>query len=211
MKFNVIFIYMSEMTNDEIAREYLQWVGENLDSLKGRMMRYCTSQHIDWDEDIFSETYIKIYNKILKSGLKDSSEDGMLNYTFMSFRTNCKREPQYARHRLRDMNVDDDKLIDLYEDYINGQIGEREKLVNDLFKDYSTLYLMYKVEEHFNKEQFHLFKLKFMGNLTFKQLRQKTGVKGCREKVNEVLNWLRVNVTKEEIRSSFSEIFGNLL
>ena len=202
---------MSEMTNEEIAKAYLQWVSKNLDSLKARMMRYCTSQHIEYDEDVFSDTYLKIYDKILRSGLKDATPDGYLNYTFMSFKTNCKREPQYARNRLRDMNIEDDKLNDLYEDYINGQIGEREKLVNDLFKDYSTLYIMYKVEEQFPKDQFHLFKLKFMGNLTFKELRKRTGVKGAREKVNEVLNWLRENVSKEEIKASFSEIFGNLL
>lgn len=202
---------MSEMTNDEIAREYLQWVADNLDSLKTRMMRYCTSQHIEYDEDVFSDTYLKIYEKILKSGLKDTTPEGYLNYTFMSFKTNTRREPMYARHRLRDLNVDDDKLIDLYEGYINGQIGEKEKLVNDLFKDYSTLYIMYKVEEQFPKDQFHLFKLKFMGNITYKELRKKTGVKGCREKVNEVLNWLRLNVTKEEIKASFEEIFGNLI
>lgn len=199
------------MTNEEIAKEYLDWVGHNLDSLRTRMQRYCTSQHIDFDEDILSDTYLKIYNKILKSGLKDATPNGMLNYTFMSFRTNCKREPQFARNRLRDLNIEDDKLNDLYEQYISGQVGEREKLVNDLFKDYSTLYLMYKVEEQFPREQFHLFKLKFMGNLTYKELRKKTGVKGCREKVNEVLNWLRLNVTKEDIRESFNEIFGGLI
>ena len=202
---------MSEMTNDEIARDFLEWFSREYDSAKARMQRYCASQHIDFDEDVFSDTYMRIYNKILKSGLKDTTPSGYLNYFFMSFRTNIKREGQYARHRLRDLNVDDDKLNDLYEDYINGQIGEREKLVNDLFKDYSTLYIMYKAEEQFPKEQFHLFKLKFMANLTFKELRKKTGIKGAREKVNEVLNWLRLNVTKEEIKASFSEIFGNLL
>ena len=207
----MIFIYMSEMTNEEIAKAYLQWVAGNLDSLKVRMQRYCTSQHMEYDEDVFSDTYLKIYEKILKSGLKDTTPEGMLNYTFMAFKTNTRREPMYARHRLRDLNVEDDKLNDLYEQYINGQIGEREKLANDLFKDYATLYIMYKAEEQFPREQFHLFKLKFMGNLTFKQLRQKTGAKGAREKVNEVLNWLRENVTKEDIRESFNEIFGGLI
>ena len=199
------------MTNKEIAKEYLDWVGHNLDSLRTRMQRYCTSQHIDWDEDILSDTYLRIYEKICKTGLSDTTPNGMLNYTFMSFRTNCKREPQYARNRLRDLNIEDDKLNDLYEQYISGQVGEREKLVNDLFKDYSTMFLLYKAEEQFPREQYNLFKLKFMGNLTFKELRKRTGVRGCREKVNEVTQWLRDNVTKEEIKASFGEIFGNLI
>lgn len=199
------------MTNEETANDYLKWVGDNLESLKARMQRYCTSQHIEYDEDVFSETYIKIYNKILKSGLKDTTPNGYLNYLFMSFRTNIKREGQYARCRLRDKNIEDDKLSDLYEQYINGQIGEREKLVSDLFKDYSALYLLYKAEEQFPKDQFHLFKLKFMGNLTFKDLRKKTGVKGCRDIVNRITAWLRENVSKEDIRESFNEVFGSLI
>lgn len=202
---------MSGTTNEEIAQKYLNWVGENMNSLKSRMMRYCTSQKITFDEDILSDTYLKIYNKILKSGLKDTTPNGMLNYTFMSFRTNCKREPQFARNRLRDLNIENDKLNDLYEQYISGQVGEREKLVNDLFKDYSTMFLLYKAEEQFPREQYNLFKLKFMANLTFKELRKRTGVRGCREKVNEVTQWLRENVSKEDIKVSFGEIFGNLI
>lgn len=202
---------MSKMTNEEIARAYLDWVGNNLDSLRTRMQRYCTSQHLEFDEDILSDTYLRIYEKICKTGLSDTTPNGMLNYTFMSFRTNCKREPQYARNRLRDLNVEDDKLNDLYEQYISGQVGEKEKLVNDLFKDYSTMFLLYKAEENFPREQYNLFKLKFMGNLTFKELRKRTGVKGCRDIVNKITSWLKENVTKEEIKESFNEIFGGLI
>lgn len=199
------------MTNEDIAKEYLEWVGNNLDSLRTRMQRYCTSQHIDFDEDILSDTYLRIYEKICKTGLSDTTSNGMLNYTFMSFRTNCKREPQFARNRLRDLNIEDDKLNDLYEQYISGQVGEREKLASDLFKDYSTMYLLYRAEDQFPKDQYNLFKMKFMANITFKELRKRTGVKGCREKVNEVTQWLRDNVTKEDIKASFGEIFGNLI
>lgn len=125
------------MTNEETAKKYLKWVGENLEQLKTRMVKYCSSQNLNFDEDILSYTYLKIHDKILKSGLSNTTPNGMLNYTFMSFKTNTLREPQYARNRLRDLNIEDDKLNDLYEEYINGQVGAREKLVNDLFKDYS--------------------------------------------------------------------------
>ena len=189
----------------------MEWLGNNYDSVKERLQKYCSSNKLKFDEDVFSDTYLKVYDRIAKSGITDSSDAGFLDYTFKSFKINTLREPQYARNKLRDLNIDDDALLELQEKYADAQLSEREKLVSDLFKDYSALYLMAKAEEQFKGEQFNLFKLKWMGSLTYKQLRAKTGVKGCREKVGEVISWLKANVTKEEIKESFNEIFGNLI
>ena len=199
------------MTNEQIAKDYLDWVGKNYNSLKTRMEKYCSNQKLEFDEDVWADTYLKIYERISKSGITDSSESGFLDYTFKSFKINTMREPQYARNRMRDMNIDSEALLELQERYAGEQLTEREKLSSDLFKDYAALYLMAKAEEHFDSEVFNLFKLKWMTGMTYKELRKKTGVKGCREKVGEVQDWLRENVTKEEIKESFSEIFQNLI
>ena len=84
---------------------YLVWVGKNLTQLQDRMKKYCASQRLEYDEDIFSDTYLKIYEKIRKNGLQDTTEEGMLNYTFIAFKINTLREPQYARNKKRNLNV----------------------------------------------------------------------------------------------------------
>ena len=200
------------MNNEETAKMYLVWVGNNYTQLQERMKKYCASQHLEYDEDIFSDTYLKIYEKIRKNGLKDTSEEGMLNYTFIAFKINTLREPMYARNKKRNLNITDDAGLNaLYEDFLEGEITQREKLVADLFKDFAVIYILHQVEEHFDPEHFKLFQMKFLGDMTFKELRRKSGVKGARDKVKEVMEWLKVNVTKDEVREAFFEIFQNVI
>lgn len=47
--------------------------------------------------------------------------------------------------------------------------------------------------------------------MTYAQLSEKTGIKGCRQKVVDVKNWLKENVTTKEIKDEFEDIYGNLL
>lgn len=190
---------------------FLKWVGRNLPQLQERMKKYCASQHLPYDEDILSDTYLKIFEKIMKNGLKDTTEEGMLNYTFIAFKINTLREPQYARNKKRNLNVDSSDLNTLYEDYLENEITQREKLVGDLFKDFAVIHILHLVEEHFDTEHFKLFQMKFLNDLTFKELRKQSGIKGARDKVKEVMEWLKANVTKDEVREAFFEIFSELI
>ena len=49
------------MTNEEIANKYLRWVSENYTYLKNKYFNLCKEKQWDFDEDIFSETYLKVY------------------------------------------------------------------------------------------------------------------------------------------------------
>ena len=135
----------------------------------------------------------------------------MLNYTFIAFKFNTLREPMYARNKKRNLNVEDADLNTLYEDFLEGEITQREKLVSDLFKDYSVIYILHLVESNFDQEHFKLFQMKFLKDVTFKELRKQSGIKGARDKVKEVMEWLKANVTKDEVRESFFEIFYEVI
>ena len=80
----------------------------------------------------------------------------------------------------------------------------------DLKKDFYTLYLLHKVEDNFDAEHFYLFRMKTFTNMTYAQLAYKTGMKGVRQKVVDVKNWLKQNVKQEDIRKEFQEIYGDL-
>ena len=67
------------------------------------------------------------------------------------------------------------------------------------------------VEENFDGEYFYLFKLKQLCGYTYKQLTQKTNIKGARQKVLDVKAWLKNNLTKDEINKAFINIYGDLL
>ena len=190
------------------ANKYLNWINNNYDSIKNKLIAFCNDKNYQWDEDVFSDTYLKIYEKICKQPLKDDSDKGFDGYTFMSFKINTMRNKQYARNEKRDGNVID--IGKAYESYVNANSKtEREKILNDLRKDYFVLYLMKKAEAKFDQEHFYLFRLKTFEDITYKQLAAKTGLKGTRQKVVNVKNWLKENVTKEEVEKAFEEEYGD--
>ncbi|MBP5421128.1 MAG: hypothetical protein J6Y78_01670 [Paludibacteraceae bacterium] len=195
-----------------IADEYLKWIGKNFEYLRNKFRKFCTEKSYEFDEDIFSDTYMKVYETICRNGLEDNTERGFDNYTFKSFKQNLQREKQYARNEKRDRNFTSDEVDLLYEKYINQTENQSlQKLRNDLYIDFATLYIMSKVEEHFDEEHFYLFRIKTLGNLTYKQLQQKTKIKSARQKVIDVKNFLKNNVTKEEINDAFQLMYGDLL
>ena len=200
------------MTNEQLAKKFLQYVNDNYDQLKIKHTAYCRNKMDKFDEDIFCETYLKIYETIVKNGLKDSSDYGFESYIFKSFKQNMKREGQYSRVKKRD-DLNSDKIEKVYENWYNeNNSATREKLIHDLWVDFSALYLLHQVELNFDSESFMLFRDKFLQSLTYKQLYAKhPNVKHIRDKVVMVQSWLRINVKKEDIKSAFVKMYHELI
>lgn len=195
---------MKECANAD-AELFMQHISSIYDELKHKMIGYCSTQKLTFDEDVFSDTIVKCYDTIQKQGkLIDNSPKGIENYFFQSFYRNIKREKQYSRNKYRDNTSD---LFGDYERY-NEQhnLSQDEKIRQDCYKDFAIIYMMKKAEEHFDDEYFHLFNLKMLGDLTYKELQEKCpNAKAIRQKVVEVKNYLKDNVTKDEIQKAFNE------
>lgn len=190
------------------AKNYLNWINNNYDRLKSKLISFCNDKKYQWDEDIFCDTYLKVYEKILKSGIKDDSDKGFDSYTFISFKINTIRNKQYAAVAKRDNNIIN--LSSANEVYQNSKLTQEEKLKSDLKKDFYALYLLHKVEDNFDAEHFYLFRMKTFTNMTYAKLAEYTGMKGVRQKVVDVKNWLKENVSKKEIENEFQNIYGDL-
>lgn len=189
---------------------FINYINDHYEELYNRFQAFCNDKNYQFDEDIFQDTVLKCYNLIKRKGLEDISDKGIENYFFMSFKQNLQREKQYARNQKRDGNVVD--LSGVYERYTNTLLTEREKLQADLYKDFATLYLLSKAEEHFDYEHFYLFRLKtFDKTMTYQKLQEKTGLKGVRQKVVDVKNWLKQNVKQSDVRSEFEAIYGDFI
>lgn len=192
------------------AAKFIKYINDNYDELFNRFQAFCNDKRYTFDADIFQDTIVKCYTLIDKQGyLKDTSNKGIENYFFMSFKQNLQREKQYARNQKRDDNVVN--LSAVNEMYQNSKLTQEEKLQSDLYKDFATLYLLHKVEDNFDSEHFYLFRLKIFTNMTYAQLAEKTGIKGVRQKVVNVKNFLKSNVKQEDIRKEFDEIYGEIL
>jgi hypothetical protein len=111
------------------------------------------------------------------------------------------------------LNYNSDNIGGLYEDYYNStNTDARIKIINDMYKDFSVLYIVMLVEQNFDQEHLYLFKMKeLIPDMTYKKLAEKTQMKAVRQKVVEVKNWLKANVTKEMIKEEFFSIYGELI
>ena len=193
---------------------FINYINDHYQTLKNKYRRFCIEKQYDWDEDIFSDTILSCYTAIEKKGsLNDKTNQGIENYFFRSFKQNLQREKQYCRVSKRDMNYNSDNINEVYEEWYNeNNSPAKTKLLNDLWKDFATLYILTKVEDNFDAEHFRLFRLKYLvPSMTYKKLQEKTQAKKCRQKVVDVKNWIRDNVSKQEIKQVFTLMYGDLI
>lgn len=194
--------------------KFINHISNNYETLKRKFTRACRDLQLELTDDIFQDTILKCYESIQRKGkLNDTTEYGMECYFFQSLKMNIKRETQYARNQKRDANVTSDNIHTLYEDWSNNnKTTSREKLLSDLYKDFSVLYICKMVEMNFDEEHFYLFRVKYLvPEMTYKKLAETSKLKKVRQKVAEVKQWLKENITREMIRAEFNEIYGGLL
>lgn len=209
---NVIFIEKTRIKVED-NRLFINYINGHYKQLYYKYRQFCKEKDYEWSEDIFQDTIVNCYSAITKKGnLQDTSNQGIENYFFKSFKMNLMREKQYARNQKRDLNVEADDVDVMYEEWTNNNKEDaRTKIVSDMWKDFSCLYIMMLVEDNWDDEHFYLFRLKHLCNMTYKQLTDKTGIKGVRQKILDVKQWLKDNLKKEEINKAFQLAYGDLL
>lgn len=209
---HVIFIEetLTVMTDQD---KFINYINQHYDELKCKYRTFCGLNGYSWDWDIFQDTILKCFDAIAKKGkLLDTTPQGIENYFFIAFKLNIKREGQYARNMKRDLNITSDNINDVYEEWYNSNhTTSRQKLLTDLWTDFSTLYIMNVVENNFPPEDFYLFKLKTLCNMTYKQVQDKTNEKRVRQRIVDIKNWLRLNVKKDDVKEAFNDIYGDII
>ena len=198
----------------EDATIFLNYINDNYDKVGGTLKLLSAQRKMKYSEDAFHESILRCHKAIEKKGfLKDKSAYGITSYLIRSYFNLINEEKRSARNKKRDMNYNSDNIGGLYEDYYNSNFTDaRQKVISDLFKDFSVLYIMMVVEENFDNESFYLFKLKeLIPDMTYKKLSEKTKMKGVRQKVVTVKKWVQQNISKEDIRKEFYLIYGDII
>lgn len=160
---------------------------------KHKLKKWSSIVNIDWDEDVMIETYVKIVDKIQKTGLKATTEQEYLNYFFQAFKFNLLQE-----------NIKKMKKIDLninIEDF--DSIEEDEEV--DSFSLLARNILEQAIADNFDTVSYGIFRLRYLytingKNLNFKQIKEITKVKDTRKRLVEMLRFLRDNYPKERIK-----------
>lgn len=210
----VIFILneIIDIMNDQTI--FLNYINDNYSNVVSKLKILSGQRKQHFDEDIFHESILRCYKAIEKKGcLNDKSPYGIESYLIRSYFNLVLEVKRSCSHSKRDLNYNSDNIGGLYEDYYNSNNTDaRIKIINDMYKDFSVLYIVMLVEQNFDQEHLYLFKMKeLIPDMTYKKLAEKTQMKAVRQKVVEVKNWLKANVTKEMIKEEFFSIYGELI
>lgn len=196
------------MTDEFLFKQYID---NNYEYIRQHIIAFCMDQHYKWEEDIFHDTLLKCIDLVERNGLKDSSDQGIMNYIFKAYKFNTMRERQYCRVTKRDNNVTD--INGAYEDYLSHSISAEDKVTGDLYTDFSAMYLAAAAEDAMmngalTPEEYHLWRFKtFLPSLTYNALERMTKSKGVRNKVKKVRQWLKDHVTMADIKNNFNKLY----
>lgn len=191
--------------NSEQAANFLQFANDNYNDFKKKWRKYLIDRQIEFDDDVFSDTILKVYDYIKKHGINDTTDSGMANYWFRSFNTNIKREKQYSRNINRDCNINAYESLDKE---TNGDYELQLKIRRQVFDDWSIVYILRLVENNFDQISFHCFRLYYiLDKMTYSKLREITKVPDSKKRVVTIKNWLKDNLTKQQMEKEFSKYY----
>ena len=189
----------------EQSSRFLKFANDHYEDYKKKWAKYLYDRQVDFDEDVFSETVLKVYDYINTNGIKDDSDSGLANYWFKSFNTNIKREKQYSRNVNRDKNIDATEELSKE---MNGEYELQLKIRRHVFEDWSIVYILRLVEDNFDSISFHCFRLYYiLDKMTYQRLREITKVKDAKKRVVEIKNWLKDNLTKQQLEKEFINFY----
>ena len=164
------------------AKDFLNVTAKYYVHNKDKWQRLISVLGLSFDEDVYNDTIIKVYDKLLNEEDIDKTEDEIIAYWYQSFVNNIKRDKIYSYNK----NRDDSDVIELLKD--------RELIIGDEHLYYPTIRLLLnKIMKGFNADDYHLFRMYYLTEYTFDELSNIIGydVKG---KIIKMKKWLKENV-----------------
>lgn len=189
----------------EQAQRFLEIANKYYEDNKKKWRKLYKDNDLGFDEDVYSETILKVYNYLTKHHLEDDSEQGYLNYWFRAFNINIRREKQYAHHNYTVYGCDLVKESDS-----QPQLDETrdEKVRRHIFDDWVVIYILQLIEREFDDISFRCFRLYYiLPKMTYAKLREVTNIKDCKKRVNTIKRWLKDNVTTSQLKQKFREYY----
>lgn len=198
----------------EDATIFINYINDHYKEVGDTLRILSAQRHQRFDEDAYHESILRCHKAITKKGkLDDKSPYGITSYLIRAYFNYIKEMKRACVNSKRDQNYDDDNIGELQEEWSQkNQVDAKQKILSDMFKDFSVLYIMMVAESNFDSEHFYLFRLKqLQPGMTYRKLAEITKMKGVRQKVVDVKKFIQQNVTKEMIRKEFYDIYGDII
>lgn len=164
------------------AREFLNLTAKFYEQNRAKWENLLKSIGLSFDEDVYNDTIIKVYDKLMNEEDIETTEDEVIAYWFQSFVNNIKRDKKYACNSKRE----DADVIDLLKD--------KEYIIGASHLYYPTIrMLLEKIKSKFSDSDFHLFKMYYLSDCTFDELNEIVGY-NSKPRITKMRKWLKENV-----------------
>ena len=187
--------------NQADADLFMATIGKNYEALKVGCRANQLKANKPWSEDAFQDTVVLCYETIQRRGIRDKSDQGIRNYFFNALKMNVLHEAVLPYNSRK---VDDEELVNNY-DPLDERDGEK-KVKEQLFNDFAVVRILELAEANCDPLSFYCYRLKFlMDKMPYQRLVNITKIKSAKARVKSVVEWIKENVTEEELRKEFEE------
>ena len=187
--------------NQADADLFMATIGKNYEALKVGCRANQLKSNKPWSEDAFQDTVVLCYETIQRRGIRDKSDQGIRNYFFNALKMNVLHEAVLPYNSRK---VDDEELVNNY-DPLDERDGE-QKVKEQLFNDFAVVRILELAEANCDPLSFYCYRLKFlMAKMPYQRLVNITKIKSAKARVKSVIEWIKENVTEEELRKEFEE------
>lgn len=164
--------------------DILQWWADHYEDVQKACKRAASELQLPYDQDIEHDTVLRVSER--DRPLRDTSDQGILNYIYRAYRVNLLRERQYARNARRAPVLDAMRVTD---------DDDTERIRSELAMDRLLKIVMDAVEqsEDITDDEFNLWRIKLISGLTYRQMATKFNLdprylRKINKKVNAFIN-----------------------
>ena len=168
------------------AREFLDMTGKYYSKNKVKWESLLNHIGLSFDEDVYNETILSVYEKIKNENeFDEKTDDEIIAYWYRSFINNIRRDKHYSRN-----NRTDDDVMELLKD--------EEYIVGNQHLYFTTMRMLFEmIREQYDGHSYHIFKMYYlMPDMTYDELSSIVGF-DVKPKISRMRNWLRDNVKQD--------------
>lgn len=160
------------------AKEFLDLTAKYYEQYKEKWEHLLKSIGLKFDEDVYNDTIIKVYDKLNNEEDLDKSEDEVIAYWYQSFVNNIRRSKKYAFNS----KTEDIEPIEI--------LKHKAYIVDATHLYYPTIrMLLEKIKGEFGEESFHLFKMYYLTEYTYDEVNDIVGY-NAKPRINKMRKWL---------------------
>lgn len=173
------------MVMEKRAKEFLTISAKYYNEFRDKWTSLLHHIGLSFDEDIYNDTIIRVYDKLMNEEDLDKTEDEVIAYWCKSFINNVKRDKKYSRNR----KVEDIDVIEILKDRVCEV--ESHHLYHITIK-----YLLEVIKKEFDDSHFQLFKFYYLTNFTIDDISEVVGY-NVKQRIMKMKNWLKKNVKQD--------------